>query len=128
MKISNFHLPYNPQLVERAKTLRKNMTKAEKKLWYDYLRNFQFRVHRQRPIDNFIVDFYCPNLSLVIEVDGESHSTDLAQNYDRERTQILEGYGLRIIRFTNQEVLNAFAGVCATIEELIPPTPLKKGG
>jgi very-short-patch-repair endonuclease len=85
LKISNFHLPYNPQLVERAKTLRKNMTKAEKKLWYDYLRNFQFRVHRQRPIDNFIVDFYCPNLSLVIEVDGESHSTDLAQNYDREK-------------------------------------------
>ena len=121
-------LPYNPQLVERAKTLRKNMTKAEKKLWYDYLRTFQFRVHRQRPIDNFIVDFYCPNLSLVIEVDGESHSTDLAQNYDRERTQILEGYGLTIIRFTNQEVLNDFEGVCATIEELIPPTPLKKRG
>ena len=121
-------LPYNPQLVERAKTLRKNMTKAEKKLWYDYLRTFQFRVHRQRPIDNFIVDFYCPSLSLVIEVDGESHSTDLAQNYDRERTQILEGYGLTIIRFTNQEVLNDFEGVCATIEELIPPTPLSKGG
>ncbi|WP_414552100.1 endonuclease domain-containing protein [Anabaena sp. CCY 0017] len=128
MKISNFHLPYNPQLVERAKTLRKNMTKAEKKLWYDYLKTFQFRVHRQRPIDNFIVDFYYPNLSLVIEVDGESHSTDLAQNYDRERTQILEGYGLIIVRFTNQEVLNSFVGVCAKIEQLIPPTPLNTGG
>nr|WP_226577239.1 DUF559 domain-containing protein [Microseira wollei] len=68
-----FHLPYNPQLVERAKELRKNMTPAEKKLWNNYLRRFQFRVLRQRPIDNFIVDFYCANLKLVIEIDGEKH-------------------------------------------------------
>ena len=59
------HLPYNPKLVERAKELRKNMTKAERKLWYDYLRNFKYRVHRQRPIDQFIVDFYCFELKLV---------------------------------------------------------------
>ena len=59
------HLPYNPKLVERAKELRKNMTKAERKLWYDYLRNFKYRVHRQRTIDQFIVDFYCFELKLV---------------------------------------------------------------
>ncbi|MEM8777593.1 MAG: endonuclease domain-containing protein [Cyanobacteria bacterium P01_G01_bin.49] len=121
MRTSNFYLPYNPKLVERAKRLRKNMTNAEKKLWYDCLKHFQCRIYRQRPIDNFIVDFYCPRVKLVIEVDGESHYTDSAQKYDQERTQILEGYGLKVIRFTNQEVLNNCAEVCERIEEWLPP-------
>ena len=119
---TEFHLPYNPQLVERAKELRKNMTPAEKKLWNDYLKTFKFRVLRQRPVDNFIVDFYCANLKLVIEVDGDSHFTNEAKDYDAERTQILEGYGLKVIRFTNEDVLNNFEGVCQQIEELIRPT------
>lgn len=117
------HLPYNKNLVPRAKELRKNMTKAEKKLWYDYLRNFQYRVHRQRPIDNFIVDFYCAELKLVIEVDGETHYSETAQAYDQMRTQILEGYGLKVIRFTNDEVLDNLTGVCYSIESMIPPSP-----
>ena len=116
---NNYHLPYNSQLVERAKKLRKNMTKAEKKLWYDYLRTFPLRVHRQRPIDNFIVDFYCPKLKLVIEIDGDSHNSELAQDYDKERTQVLEGYGLKVIRFSNEQVLREFEGVCRKIEEMI---------
>ncbi|MBD2299247.1 endonuclease domain-containing protein [Nostoc sp. FACHB-87] len=120
---SDFHLPYNPKLVERAKELRKNMTPAEKKLWCDYLRNFQFRVLRQRPIDHFIVDFYCPTLQVVIEIDGDSHFTDEGQDYDRDRTRILEGYGLKIIRFTNSQVLNHFESVCEHIQGLIPPSP-----
>ncbi|MEG4535481.1 DUF559 domain-containing protein [Microcoleus sp. D2_18a_D3] len=73
---SNFHLPYNPKLIPIAKQLRKNPTPAEKKLWQDFLRNFPFRVLRQRPIDNFIVDFYCAALQLGIEIDGESHFTE----------------------------------------------------
>jgi len=117
------YLPYNKNLVSRAKELRKNMTKAERKLWYDYLRNFKYRVHRQRPIDNFIVDFYCPQLKLVIEVDGETHYVENAQEYDAERTQILEGYGLKVIRFTNEEILNNLDGICAEIEKMIPPNP-----
>ncbi len=118
---NEFHLPYNRSLIPRAKELRKNMTKAEKKLWYDYLRDFKFRVLRQRPIDQFIVDFYCPNLKLVIEVDGDSHFTPEGQEYDKQRTNILQGYGLNIIRFTNQEVLNNFDGVCVAIEKSIQP-------
>ena len=125
---SDFHLPYNRQLVEKAKELRKNMTPAEKKLWYGYLRTFKFRILRQRPIDNFIVDFFCAQLRLVIEVDGESHFTNDGEDYDWERTQILEGYGLKVLRFTNDEVLKNWEGVCRRIEESIPPTPLKKGG
>jgi very-short-patch-repair endonuclease len=88
-----------------------------------YLRNFKYKVHRQRPIDQFIVDFYCPELKLVIEIDGDSHNSENAQVYDLERTQILEGYGLTVIRFTNEEVLGDFAGVCGVIGCLIPPTP-----
>ena len=119
---TDFHLPYNRQLVKKAKELRKNMTPAERKLWYDYLRTFKFRVLRQRPIDNFIVDFFCAQLRLVIEVDGENHFTDDGKDYDWERTQILEGYGLKVLRFTNDEVLQDLEGVCRRIEEEIPPT------
>ncbi len=71
------------------------MTSAEKKLWYGYLRTFKFTVLRQRPIDYFIVDFYCPTLKLVIEVDGESHYSNDGKDYDGERTQRLEGSGSR---------------------------------
>ena len=125
---SDFHLPYNRHLVEKAKELRRNMTPAERKLWYGYLRTFKFRVLRQRPIDNFIVDFFCAQLKLVIEVDGEGHFTNDGRDYDWERTQILEGYGLKVLRFTNDEVLQDLEGVCRRIEESIPPTPLQKGG
>ncbi|NER49032.1 MAG: endonuclease domain-containing protein [Symploca sp. SIO1A3] len=113
---TGFHLPYNSHLVARAKSLRKNPTPAEKKLWLDYLRSFKFRILRQRPIAHFIVDFYCAALKLVIEVDGDSHFTDQGKAYDLERTSILEGYGLRVVRFTNDEVLNNFEGVCQQIE------------
>jgi len=125
---TDFHLPYNRQLVETAKELRKNMTPAEKRLWSGYLRTFKFRILRQKPINNFIVDFFCAQLKLVIEVDGESHFTDEGKDYDWERTQILEGYGLKVLRFSNDEVLQDWEGVCRRIEEEIPPTPLQKGG
>ncbi len=115
---SDFHLPYNPALASRAKELRKNMTPAEKKLWYQYLQTFKHRVLRQRPIDHFIVDFYCHSLKLVIEVDGDSHFNEMAQAYDAKRTLILEGYGLQILRFTNQQVLHDFEAVCMEIEAL----------
>ena len=110
------HLPYNPKLGDRAKELRKSMTKAERRLWYDYLRQLSTRFYRQRPIDNFIVDFYCPALKLVIEIDGDTHNSQEAKDYDLERSQRLEGYGLQVVRFTNEEVLADFEGVCLRIE------------
>jgi very-short-patch-repair endonuclease len=119
MKDSDFYLPYNPDLVAKARELRKNMTAAEKKLWYSYLKSFKFRVLRQRPIAFFIVDFYCAALKLVIEVDGDSHFTDEGKIYDAKRTEILEGYGLKVIRFTNDEVLHNFEAVCQCIENTI---------
>ena len=123
LKNSNFHLPYNPKLIPLAKELRQNPTPAEQKLWRDFLRSYPLRDLRQRPIDNFIVDFYCAALGLVIEVDGEGHYTEEGKEYDRERTGILEGYGLRVVRFTNVEVLGDFEGVCGGLMGLIPPSP-----
>jgi very-short-patch-repair endonuclease len=116
MITTGFHLPYNPDLVERARQLRKNQTPAEKKLWYGYLCSFPQRVLRQRPIDNYIVDFYCPSTKLVIEVDGGGHFSDDAKEYDEHRTHVLEGYGLRVLRFTNDDILRGFGGVCELIE------------
>lgn len=122
---SRFHMPYNPDLVVRSQELRKNPTPAEKKLWYGFLRNFKHRVLRQRPIDNYIVDFYCAALKLVIEVDGETHYTKEGKAYDAARTGVLEGYGRRLLRFNNHEVMEDFEAVCKTIEE-IPPSPFAK--
>jgi very-short-patch-repair endonuclease len=123
LNTSGFYLPYNTQLIARAKEMRKNPTSAENKLWQDYLRGFPLRVLRQRPIDHFIVDFYCAALKLVIEVDGDTHFTEEGQLCDRQRTEVLTGYGLKVIRFTNDEVMNQFEGVCEQIQSLIPPSP-----
>ncbi len=95
--------------------MRRNPTPAEKKLWEEYLKTFPHRVLRQRPIEHFIVDFYCAALRLVIEIDGSAHLSEPAQTYDAERTIELEKYGLRIIRFTNDEVINNFEDVCKQI-------------
>ncbi len=97
-------------------------------MWQGFLRKLPVRILRLRPIDNFIVDFYCSGLRLVIEIDGESHFTEQGKIYDEERTNILDGYGLQVVRFTNVEVLQNFEGVCYQLEGLIFPSPLTKGG
>lgn len=108
-------ISFNPKLKERARELRNNATKAEIKLWKNFLKTFPLQTYRQKPIDNFIVDFYIPKLKLVIELDGESHSNDDSIEYDRERSAILEGYGLTVFRFTNLDIFNNFENVCASI-------------
>ena len=123
----DFFLPYNKALVPRAKELRKSMTKAERKIWYEIFRNKQFedlRWLRQRPIANFIVDFYCAELKLVVEIDGGSHFTQAGKVYDEERTKILEGYGLTVIRFTNEEILKNLTGVHQRLLQYVTESPL----
>lgn len=109
--------------------MRRNPTAAERKLWEGCLAQFPHRVLRQRPIDYFIVDFYCAALQLVIEVDGEVHESAEAQSYDGERSDILAGYGLQVLRVTNAAVLGDFDLVCAQVLAFVgdPPSPLKKG-
>jgi len=116
---SNKFLPYNKELNKKAKYLRNEMTAAEKKLWYGYLRNHQFQFLRQRPIGNYIVDFYCPKLKLVIEIDGETHLSKEDREYDKERTRVLESYGLKVLRFWNDDVLNGIEVVSEMIENEI---------
>ncbi len=96
------------------------MTPAEKKLWYDYLRHqASQKFLRQRPIGEFIVDFYCAAKGLVVEVDGDSHFVSKqAVDYDLEREKVLrEKFKLRVLRVSNLEVLRDFEGVCGVIEE-----------
>ena len=110
---------YNSVLKDRAKELRRNMTKQEKHLWYDYLRNYPIKFYRQRTIENYIVDFYCSKAHLVIELDGSQHYTTEAEQYDAERTKKLEAYGLYVLRFSNYDVDRHFESVCETIDRMV---------
>ncbi len=104
--------------------MRRDPTPAERKLWYNFLRGLPTRVRRQCPIAGYIPDFYIHIHRLVIEVDGESHFTPEAQIYDAERTAVLESIGLRVIRFTNYEVLHQFEEVCETIKQILRLSPV----
>lgn len=108
---------YDKKLKSRADELRKNMTQQEWNLWYFYLRNHRLKWYRQRIIDRFIVDFYCHAAKLVIEIDGKQHYTDQGIVYDTERTQVLQGYGLKVLRYTNQQLECNFQEVCWDIEK-----------
>ena len=112
-------LPYKGKLIPRAKELRKNATRQENHLWYDFLRTYPVRFQRQKTIGGFIVDFYCHDAKLVIELDGSQHYTDDGKAYDAERTSILEKYGLSIMRFSNNDIDNKFQTVCNMIDQKI---------
>jgi len=112
-------LKYNRKLIPYARELRKNATKQENRLWYDFLRTYPVRFQRQKVIDGFIVDFYCYKAKLIIELDGNQHYTENGIAYDEERSNILGNYGLSILRFTNLEVDNNFYGVCMMIDEVV---------
>jgi very-short-patch-repair endonuclease len=118
-----FHA-YRPDLKLRARELRRNMTAAEAKLWYEFLRAAPLRFTRQKPLDRFIADFYCAGRQLAIEIDGDSHFDPQAERRDVSRTAALHAEGIRVLRFTNLEVMKDFGGVCERIlQELqkIPP-------
>lgn len=112
-------LPYKQELIPRAKELRKSMTKQEKHLWYDFLRTYPVRFQRQKAIKSFIADFYCYEAKLIVELDGSQHYTEQGEAYDKERTEVLEEYGLRVIRFSNNDVDTNFEGVCYTIDRVV---------
>ena len=112
-------LTYNRKMKPRTQELRKNATPQEDKLWYLFLRKHLCHFTRQKTIDNYIVDFLCRTKSLVIELDGSQHYTDDGLEYDRIRTELLEGMGLHVLRFTNEEVDNSFAKVCQAIQNYI---------
>ena len=110
-------LKYNGKLIPLAKSLRKNMTPQERKLWYGFLSKHQMRFQRQKVIDNYIVDFYCHKAKLIIELDGSQHFTDRGEAYDNIRTEVLEKYGLSVLRISNLDITKNFSGVCECIND-----------
>ena len=103
-------------LTPLAQQLRKNQTKEEARLWYQFLRRYDVRFRRQFPYGPYIVDFYCAKAKLVIELDGSQHYNPQMMAKDRERATFLEGQGLRVLRFTNAEVNLSFRQVCEAID------------
>ena len=109
----------NNDLLNIAKILRRNMTRQEKHLWYDFLRHYPVKIYKQRIIDNFIADFYCHQARLVVEIDGAQHYTPEGKFHDSIRTEILERYGIYVLRFSNSDVDERFNDVCQVIDKTI---------
>ena len=112
-------LKKNNELLNIARILRRNMTRQEKHLWYNFLRYYPIKIYKQRIIDNFIADFYCHSARLVIELDGSQHYTDQGKKHDAARTEILEKYGIYVLRFSNKDIDENFNGVCQMIDRII---------
>ena len=110
---------HNKQLVPLARALRKNMTKEERRLWYDFLRDYPVRFSRQKVLGRYIADFYSAEAKLIIGLDGSQHYEDENIRKDARRTEFLEAYGLRIIRVANNEITENFDGVCDYIDAVV---------
>ena len=99
--------------------LRKNMTPEERRLWYDFLREYPVRFNRQKIIGKYIVDFYSAKARLILELDGSQHYEEKGIKNDSERTEFLEQYGFTIIRIPNNEIKQNFKGVCEYIDSCV---------
>jgi very-short-patch-repair endonuclease len=102
--------------LKNARSLRKNMTRQERHLWYDFLRSYPVKFYRQRSINEFIADFYCSRAHLVIELDGSQHYEPDNMEYDRRRTELLNKNSLEVIRFSNLDIDRNFEDVCYAID------------
>ncbi len=110
---------HNSGLTANAKVLRKNMTKEELHLWYDFLKDYPVRFLRQKVIDDYIVDFYCHSARLIIELDGSQHYSEKGMLKDSIRTEKLEDRGLTVVRIPNNEINQRFDEVCRYLDYLI---------
>ena len=109
----------NQNLTEFSRYLRKNMTRNERHLWYDFLKQLPYMVHRQKVIGPYIVDFYIADRKLVIELDGSQHCDPDAIQYDRVRTEYLQKQGIFVLRLSNRDVMEKFRSVCETIDNVV---------
>ena len=112
-------LPKNSSLRITAQKLRKEATPEENRLWYEYLRQYLPRFHRQYVISRFVADFYCHQARLVVELDGAHHKEEVQRMRDEERTRWLEALELKVIRFSNARIRNEFRRVCAEIDQAV---------
>ena len=109
-------IKYNKSNIPLAKTLRKNMTPWERKLWYEFLRDYPLRFQRQKSIGNYIADFYCAKARLVIELDGSGHFSSEQIERDNSRTKELQNMNLKVLRICNSDIDRNFRGVCEYID------------
>lgn len=106
---------HNGELTNLSRNLRRNMTKEERHLWYDFLKGLSVRFYRQRTFGRYIADFYCPSAKLIIEIDGSQHYLEQCVSNDRERDEYLRSLGLAVLRFSNADIWNRFESVCQEI-------------
>ena len=104
------------KMLRNSQQLRREMTKEERHLWYDFLKSYPVQFKRQFPIDNYIVDFYCHQAKLVVELDGSQHCEPEKLEYDCRRTAFLERKGLYVLRISNLDVMREFRGVCQAVD------------
>ncbi len=110
---------HNRELVPVARTLRKSMTKEERKLWYEYLRAYPVKFTRQKVLGAYIADFYCAKVNLVIELDGSQHYLDDGPRHDASRTEYLKNFGVTVLRIPNNYVNSNLRGVCEYIDNAV---------
>ena len=110
---------YNKDIVPIAKTLRKNMTKEERHLWYDFLKTYHIKFSRQKVLGKYIADFYSAQARLIIELDGSQHYKTVGTQKDRLRDEYLEQFGLKIIRIPNNYINQNFSEVCELIDKAV---------
>lgn len=115
---------HNSNLVAYARDLRKNMTKEERRLWYDFLNTYPVKFTRQKILGKYIADFYCAKANLVIELDGSQHYEPEGIENDNKRTAYLNRYKIRVIRISNLDIKNNFEAVCQYIDEIIKASPV----
>ncbi len=109
----------NSKLTNLSQCLRKNMTIQERKLWYEFLKTHKNKFRRQRVIGRYIVDFYCAEKNLVIEIDGSQHYDEESITRDTERTEYLTNKGLTVLRYSNYDINTNFRGVCEDINKFL---------
>ena len=108
-------LMYSKNKIQQARYLRKNMTKEELKLWLNFLKPLNVHVRRQKIIGKYVVDFYIASAKLVIELDGSQHYIEEGQERDRNRDSFMEKKGLKVLRYSNNDINSNFSGVCEDI-------------
>ena len=120
---------YNPKLSGNARSLRRNMTKEERHLWYDFLKTLPVMVHRQKVIGPYIVDFYIAEAKLVIELDGSQHYEEKGRHSDEQRDAYMQSLGMTVLRYSNTDVNRNFTAVCQDIWDRVQkPSPVGEGG
>ena len=109
----------NNDILRRSQTLRKQMTKEERHLWYDFLKTYPVQFKRQYPIGCYFADFFCFRAKLVVELDGSQHREPEQLEYDTQRTSFMEKQGYYVLRLSNLDVMRQFTSVCTAIDNAV---------